>query len=139
MYDVRGDWPPVIGWLPNPFTEDLSVPLASVLNDALPLALLKWQERKLVAMADLSVADLLGTSVLNNALPLAPLTKWQEKKLVAAAGYTVHGRDRLFRDNAYEAAIADFDKVLFFLQKAEALTSMPEKDLAPLLGRRLSW
>lgn len=38
--------------------------------------------------------------------------KWQEKKGVAAAGYTASGRDKLFRLNAYPAAIADFDKAL---------------------------
>lgn len=73
---------PVIPWLPNPFTEDLS---------------LTWE------------------SALNNHSPFA---KWQEKKNVAAAGYTASGRDKLFRLNAYPAAIADFDKALSLTPEA---------------------
>ena len=68
--------PPVIPWLPNPFTEDLSVPYASPLQ------------------------------------PRTRLAQWQEKKVVAAAGYTARGKDKLFRLQAYPAAIADFDKAL---------------------------
>ena len=41
--------PPVIPWLPNPFTEDLSVPYKSPLKHYSPLA--QWQEKKVVAAA----------------------------------------------------------------------------------------
>lgn len=74
--------PPIIPWLPNPFTEDLSVPWESPL-----------QHR-------------------------APLAQWQEKKVVAAAGYTASGWDKLFRLQAYPAAIADFDKALSLTPEA---------------------
>ena len=108
--NVRGSWPPIIEWLPNPFTEDLSASWERVLNDSLST---KWQQKKRIAMEDLSVKDLPGPSwALNDSLSLSALTKWQQKKRVAAAGYTALGRDKLFSWSAYEAAIADFDKAL---------------------------
>ena len=76
LNDAQRGVSPVIPWLPNPFTEDLSVPWESSLQ------------------------------------PCTPLAQWQEKKVVAAAGYTASGRDKLFRLQAYPAAIADFDKAL---------------------------
>ena len=93
--DVQGSWPPIIGWLPNPFTEDLSASWESALNGSLPT---KWQQKKRVALEDLSVKDLSGPSwALNDPSSLSALTKWQQKKRVAAAGYTALGRDKLFR------------------------------------------
>lgn len=43
--------PPVIEWLPNPFTADLSVPYESPLNLKNRSPLAKWQEKKVVAAA----------------------------------------------------------------------------------------
>ena len=104
--NIRGSWPPIIGWLPNPFTEDLSASWERALND-------EWHQKKRVAMEDLSVKDLSGPAwALNDPLSLSALTKWHQKKRVAAAGYTALGRDKLFSWSAYEAAIADFDKAL---------------------------
>ena len=65
-------------------------------------------------MEDLSVPYESPLNLKNH----SPFAKWQEKKRVAAAGYTASGRDKLFRLNAYPAAIADFDKALSLTPEA---------------------
>ena len=95
--------------IPNTLVTNMLELWERSVNDFLPFVrLAKWQNTWLV---DASGFWEIRT---NNALRLSHLAKWQwqQKGILDAAGYTVRGRDTLFGQHAYAAAIADFDKAL---------------------------